>query len=135
MVWPITGANLTSPETLKSMKRGKLAVAQEDCWRNIPITLIDPGQPILNCAWPVCDCKDVGNRTQFCCNRCGDMRYLRFATRLPFFLIAEAALWCAALFGRHLLFLNRESEALEQHRRLLDWLRGVPKEHKVVERY
>jgi hypothetical protein len=61
------------------------------------------------------------------------------AIRLPFFLIAEAALWSAAAFGSHLLFhllfLNRGSEALEQHRRLVDWLRGVPKEHKVVERY
>jgi hypothetical protein len=63
------------------------------------------------------------------------MRYLRFATRLPFFLIAEAALWSAALFGSHLLFVDRGSEALKQHRRLVDWLQGVPKEHKVVERY
>jgi hypothetical protein len=37
MVWPITGANLTSPETGKLMKRGKLAIAQEDCWRNTPL--------------------------------------------------------------------------------------------------
>jgi hypothetical protein len=40
------------------------------------------------------------------------MRYLQFATRLPFFLIAEAALWCAALFGNHVLFLNRKAKHL-----------------------
>jgi hypothetical protein len=63
------------------------------------------------------------------------MGVILVAIRLPFFLIAEAALWCAAAFGSHLLFLNRGSEALEQHRRLVDWLRGDPKDHKVVERY
>jgi hypothetical protein len=73
----------------------------------------------------------VRNRTQFCCNRCRDMRYLRFATRLPFFLMAETALWCAAVFGSHMLFLDRTSEALEQHRRLVDWVQGVPKEHSI----
>src|ERR1700686_38692 len=54
------------------------------------------------------------------------MHFIRFATRLPFFLIAEATLWCAASFGSH-LGLHRGSEALEQHRRLVDWLRGGSK--------
>jgi hypothetical protein len=39
MVWPITGANLTSVETGKSMKAVELEALQKDCWRNISITL------------------------------------------------------------------------------------------------
>jgi len=76
---------------------------------------------------PECKCllallgKNVAIAARFCCNRCQDMRIVRFTIRLPFFLIAEAALWCAALFGSH-IGLHRESEALEQHRRLVDWL-------------
>jgi hypothetical protein len=50
-------------------------------------------------------------------------------------LIADAVLWCVALFGCHVLFLNRTAEALEQHRRLVGWLRGIPKERKFVVRY
>jgi hypothetical protein len=61
---------------------------------------------------------------RFCCNRCRNMRLLRFATRLPFFLIAEAVLWFVALVGSHLFFLDRTSEALQQHGRLVEWLRG-----------
>jgi hypothetical protein len=40
------------------------------------------------------------------------MGVILVAIRLPFFLIAEAALWCTAAFGYHLLFLDRGSEAL-----------------------
>jgi hypothetical protein len=50
-----------------------------------------------------------------------NMRCLRFAIRLPSFLIAEAVLWSVASFGSH-LGLHRPSEALAQHRRLVDWL-------------
>ena len=61
---------------------------------------------------------------QFCSNQCRNMRFLRFAMRLPFFLIAVAVLWSAALMGSHLFGLDRVSEALKQHGRLVDWLRG-----------
>ena len=50
------------------------------------------------------------------------MRLFRFAIRLPFFLIAEAVLWFVALIGSHLFFLDRVTEALTQHRLLVDWL-------------
>jgi hypothetical protein len=53
------------------------------------------------------------------------MGIIRVAMRLPFFLIAEAALWCAASIVSH-LGIHRPSEALEQHRRLVDWLQGIP---------
>jgi hypothetical protein len=56
-----------------------------------------------------------------------DMGVIRVAIKLPLFLIAEAALWCAALFGSHVLFLDRGWEALQQHRRLVDWLRRAPR--------
>jgi len=39
MVWPITGAESYVCETGKSMKGMGLAVAQEDRWRNIAVTL------------------------------------------------------------------------------------------------
>jgi hypothetical protein len=52
------------------------------------------------------------------------------AIRLPFFLIAEVTLWYTAAFGYHVLFLNRISEAIEQHKRLVDWLRGIPRDTK-----
>src|SRR5580700_12338913 len=41
MVWPITGGESYVCETGKSMEVMGLAVAQEDSWREIPITLID----------------------------------------------------------------------------------------------
>jgi hypothetical protein len=41
MAWPITGAESYVRETGKSMKGREMAVAQEDGWRSIPITLID----------------------------------------------------------------------------------------------
>jgi hypothetical protein len=43
MVWPITGAKSYVCETGKSMNAMGLAVAQEDGWRYIAITLIDGG--------------------------------------------------------------------------------------------
>jgi hypothetical protein len=51
------------------------------------------------------------------------MRCLRFAIKLPFFLIAEAVLWLVASFASH-LGLHQASETLAQHRRLVDWLCG-----------
>jgi hypothetical protein len=51
------------------------------------------------------------------------MRFLRFALRLSFFLVAETLLWFVASFGSH-LGLDRASEALVQHGRLVDWLWG-----------
>jgi hypothetical protein len=47
MVWPITGAESYVGETGKSMKAMEFAVAQEDGWRNIPITLIEPLTGVL----------------------------------------------------------------------------------------
>jgi hypothetical protein len=35
-------------ETGKSMKAAELGAPQQDSWRNISITLIDPNRPILN---------------------------------------------------------------------------------------
>jgi hypothetical protein len=51
------------------------------------------------------------------------MRFLRFAIKLPFFLIAEAVLWFIAAMGSH-FGLHRVTEALTQHKRLVDWLWG-----------
>jgi hypothetical protein len=52
------------------------------------------------------------------------MRFLRFAIRLPVFLIAVAVLWSVTLIGIHPFGLDRVSEALKHHERLVDWLRG-----------
>src|SRR5260370_41150537 len=54
---------------------------------------------------------------------CRYMRCLRFAIKLPFFLIAEAVLWLVVSFASH-LGLHQVSETLAQHRRLVDWLCG-----------
>src|ERR1035438_4359826 len=40
MDWPITGAESYVRETGKSTKQGKLAVAQEDCWRKIALSQV-----------------------------------------------------------------------------------------------
>jgi hypothetical protein len=51
------------------------------------------------------------------------MRFLRFAIKLPFFLIAEAGLSFVASFASH-WGLHQACETLAQHRRLVDWLCG-----------
>jgi hypothetical protein len=45
MVWPIIRGKSYVGETGKSMKVGEMVVAQEDGWRKIAITLIDPVRP------------------------------------------------------------------------------------------
>ena len=47
------------------------------------------------------------------------------------FLIAEAVLWTVAFsFGRIIMGVNRSYEVIEKHKRLVDWLWGVPKEFR-----
>jgi hypothetical protein len=41
---PISKGKSYEGETSKSMKVAEMALAQEDCWRKIPITLIDLGE-------------------------------------------------------------------------------------------
>jgi hypothetical protein len=60
---------------------------------------------------------------QFCLNQCRGMFLLRFAMKLPFFMIAEIVLWLVASVVSH-LGLHEVSETLAQHRRLVDWLRS-----------
>jgi hypothetical protein len=59
------------------------------------------------------------------------MRHVWFLIKLPFFLIAEAFIWLVAFaFGRLILLSGRKSEVVEKHKRLLDWLWGVPSEFR-----
>jgi hypothetical protein len=59
------------------------------------------------------------------------MRHVWFLVRLPFCLIAEAFLWLVAFaFGRLILLSGRKSEVVEKHKRLVDWLWGVPSEFR-----
>ena len=48
MGWPIIRGKSCVGETAKSMKPVELAVAQEDNWRKIALTLIDPATGVLN---------------------------------------------------------------------------------------
>jgi hypothetical protein len=54
------------------------------------------------------------------------MRFIRFAIKLPVFLLADGLMWFSAAFVSH-MGIHRGSQALEEHKRWVDWLRGVPK--------
>jgi hypothetical protein len=59
------------------------------------------------------------------------MRLVRFAVKLPFFLVAEAVLWFVGfLFCISMMGFRRGHEVVETHKKLVDWLWGVPKEYR-----
>jgi len=61
-----------------------------------------------------------------------NMRLLQFLLKLPLFLIADVFLWLVAFtFGRWMILSeNRRLEVVEKHKRMVDWLWGVPAEFR-----
>jgi|GraSoi_2013_60cm_1033757.scaffolds.fasta_scaffold300057_1 hypothetical protein len=60
------------------------------------------------------------------------MRLLQFLLKLPLFLVADVFLWLVAFtFGRWMILSeNRRLEVVEKHKRMVDWLWGVPAEFR-----